>query len=135
MRSHEVDTIIYGTGFKADEYLSTVDVVGEGGRHLSDDWAEGAEAYMGISVAGYPNFFLLYGPNTNGVTSIIFLLRGAGALRDGGAASHAPVGPGQPGRPPTGDGPLQPPRPVADGGNGVDGGVYELLPRPRRARW
>ena len=71
---HEVDTIIYGTGFKADQYLSTVDVVGEGGRHLSDDWAEGAEAYMGISVAGYPNFFLLYGPNTNGVTSIIFLL-------------------------------------------------------------
>ena len=31
---HEVDTIIYGTGFKADEYLSTVDVIGEGGRHL-----------------------------------------------------------------------------------------------------
>jgi cyclohexanone monooxygenase len=83
---HEVDTIIYGTGFWANQYLSTVDVIGEGGRHLSQDWADGAEAYLGLSVAGYPNFFLLYGPNTNGVTSIIFLLEAQvhyvmGALR------------------------------------------------------
>jgi cyclohexanone monooxygenase len=69
---HQVDTIIYGTGFRANEYLSTIDVIGEGGRRLHDDWADGAEAYLGLSVAGYPNFFLLYGPNTNGVNSIIF---------------------------------------------------------------
>jgi cation diffusion facilitator CzcD-associated flavoprotein CzcO len=69
---HEVDTIIYGTGFRADEYLSTIEVIGEGGRRLHDDWADGAEAYLGLSVAGYPNLFLLYGPNTNGVNSIIF---------------------------------------------------------------
>jgi cation diffusion facilitator CzcD-associated flavoprotein CzcO len=69
---HEVDTIIYGTGFKANEYLSTIEIYGEGGRRLHDDWSGGAEAYLGMTVAGYPNLFLLYGPNTNGVNSIIF---------------------------------------------------------------
>ena len=70
----EVDTIVYGTGFKANEYLSTIDVTGVGGRRLHEDWKGGAEAYLGLSVPGYPNFFMLYGPNTNGMTSIIFLL-------------------------------------------------------------
>ncbi len=70
---HAVDTIIYGTGFKANDYLSAVDIYGAGGRRLHDDWRDGAEAYLGIAVAGYPNLFLLYGPNTNGVTSIIFM--------------------------------------------------------------
>ncbi len=70
---HEVDTIIYGTGFKANEYLRTVEVIGRGGRRLHDDWADGAEAYLGLSVPDYPNFFLLYGPNTNGVNSILFM--------------------------------------------------------------
>ncbi len=69
---HQVDTIVYGTGFRANEYLSTIEVIGEGGRRLHDDWRDGAEAYLGLSVAGYPNLFLLYGPNTNGVNSIIF---------------------------------------------------------------
>jgi cation diffusion facilitator CzcD-associated flavoprotein CzcO len=69
---HEVDTIIYGTGFVANEFLTTVDVIGEGGAHLQDTWKDGAEAYLGLSVAGYPNFFMLYGPNTNGVNSILF---------------------------------------------------------------
>ena len=69
---HEVDTIIYGTGFEANRFLSTIDVVGDGGRRLHDDWEDGAEAYLGLSVAGYPNLFLLYGPNTNGVNSILF---------------------------------------------------------------
>jgi cation diffusion facilitator CzcD-associated flavoprotein CzcO len=70
---HEVDTIIYGTGFKANEYLTAVDFAGRAGRKLRDDWADGAEAYLGITVPGYPNLFLLYGPNTNGVTSIMFM--------------------------------------------------------------
>jgi cation diffusion facilitator CzcD-associated flavoprotein CzcO len=69
---HRVDTIIYGTGFVANEFLTTVDVIGPGGRHLHDTWKDGAEAYLGLSVAGYPNFFMLYGPNTNGVNSILF---------------------------------------------------------------
>jgi len=70
---HPVDTIIFGTGFKANEYLSAIEVYGREGRRLHDDWRDGAEAHLGVTVAGYPNLFLLYGPNTNGVNSIIFM--------------------------------------------------------------
>jgi cyclohexanone monooxygenase len=70
---HRVDTVIYGTGFKAADYLASIDVYGTGGRHLRDDWIDGAEAYLGTLVAGYPNFFMLYGPNTNGVNSILYI--------------------------------------------------------------
>ena len=71
---HEVDTVIYGTGFHAADYLRSLDVYGTGGRRLCDDWRDGAEAYLGTVVPGYPNLFTLYGPNTNGVTSIIYIL-------------------------------------------------------------
>ncbi len=70
---HCVDTIIYGTGFRANEYLSAVTVRGRDARTLHDEWRDGAEAYLGVTVPGFPNFFLLYGPNTNGVNSIIFM--------------------------------------------------------------
>ena len=71
---HDVDTVVFGTGFAANDYLSNLEVVGRGGRRLHDDWADGAEAYVGTTVPGYPNLFTLYGPNTNGVTSIIYIL-------------------------------------------------------------
>ena len=71
---HEFDTVIYGTGFHAADYLRSLDVYGTGGRRLRDDWVDGAEAYLGTVVPGYPNLFTLYGPNTNGVTSIIYIL-------------------------------------------------------------
>jgi cyclohexanone monooxygenase len=71
---HEVDTVIYGTGFHAAEYLRSLDVYGIDGRRLHDDWRDGAEAYLGTVVPGYPNLFTLYGPNTNGVTSILYIL-------------------------------------------------------------
>lgn len=71
---HDVDTVIYGTGFRAADYLLSLDVYGSGGRRLRDDWRDGAEAYLGTVVPGYPNLFTLYGPNTNGVTSIIYIL-------------------------------------------------------------
>jgi cyclohexanone monooxygenase len=70
---HRVDTVIYGTGFKAADYLASIDVYGTGGRHLRDEWSDGAEAYLGTLIAGYPNFFMLYGPNTNGVNSILYI--------------------------------------------------------------
>jgi cation diffusion facilitator CzcD-associated flavoprotein CzcO len=70
---HVVDTIIYGTGFRANEYLTSVEIHGVGGRRLHDDWRDGAEAFLGLTVPGYPNLFLLYGPNTNGVNSILFM--------------------------------------------------------------
>lgn len=70
---HEVDTVIYGTGFKAADYLASLDVYGSAGRRLHDEWRDGAEAYLGTLVAEYPNLFILYGPNTNGVNSILFI--------------------------------------------------------------
>lgn len=74
-RHHEVDTIVLGTGFRATDFLCSVEVYGRGGRRLHDDWQGGAHAYLGMAVPGYPNFFMLYGPNTNqGGNSIIFLL-------------------------------------------------------------
>jgi cyclohexanone monooxygenase len=71
--NHPVDTIIFGTGFRANEYLTTIDIRGRDGRQLSEQWRDGAEAYLGLTVAGFPNFFMLYGPNTNGVNSILFM--------------------------------------------------------------
>lgn len=71
---HAVDTVVFGTGFKAASYLASLDVRGRAGARLHDDWSDGAEAYLGTAIPGYPNLFTLYGPNTNGVTSIIFVL-------------------------------------------------------------
>jgi cation diffusion facilitator CzcD-associated flavoprotein CzcO len=71
----EVDAIIYGTGFKATDPLAEIDIYGPGGRSLKDDWKAGAEAYLGTAVAGYPNLFLLLGPNTGlGHNSIIYMI-------------------------------------------------------------
>jgi cation diffusion facilitator CzcD-associated flavoprotein CzcO len=70
---HDVDTIVYGTGFTANQYLASVAIRGRDGHTLANDWRDGAEAYLGLTVPGYPNFFMLYGPNTNGVTSIMFM--------------------------------------------------------------
>jgi cation diffusion facilitator CzcD-associated flavoprotein CzcO len=72
---HPADTIVWGTGFQATDFLTPMTVIGAGGRTLREVWRDGAEAYLGISVAGFPNFFLLYGPNTNlGHNSIIYML-------------------------------------------------------------
>jgi cation diffusion facilitator CzcD-associated flavoprotein CzcO len=74
-RERPVDAVVLATGFRATEYLEGIDVVGVGGRRLHDDWSEVAHAYMGLTVSGYPNFFMLYGPNTNqGGNSIIVIL-------------------------------------------------------------
>jgi len=71
----EVDAIVYGTGFQATGFLQPMRVTGLGGRDLHDSWRNGAEAYRGVTVSGFPNFFMLYGPNTNlGSNSIIFML-------------------------------------------------------------
>jgi cation diffusion facilitator CzcD-associated flavoprotein CzcO len=69
-----VDAIIYGTGFTPTDYLQPMRITGLGGRDLNAAWREGAEAYLGITVTGFPNFFMLYGPNTNAITSIIYML-------------------------------------------------------------
>ncbi|AXQ31311.1 NAD(P)/FAD-dependent oxidoreductase [Solimonas sp. K1W22B-7] len=71
----KVDALIYGTGFTATDFLAPMQVRGLGGQDLRQTWRDGAEAYLGMSVAGFPNFFMLYGPNTNvGSGSIIHML-------------------------------------------------------------
>jgi cation diffusion facilitator CzcD-associated flavoprotein CzcO len=71
----EVDAIVYATGFRATGFLQPMRVTGLGGRELHEAWRDGAEAYRGVVVSGFPNFFMLYGPNTNlGSNSIIFML-------------------------------------------------------------
>jgi cation diffusion facilitator CzcD-associated flavoprotein CzcO len=73
----EADVIIYGTGFQTLDFLAPISVTGLDGRELHETWRDGAEAYLGITVSGFPNFFMLYGPNTNlGGNSIIYMLEG-----------------------------------------------------------
>jgi 4-hydroxyacetophenone monooxygenase len=62
---HEVDVIIYGTGFQASRFLTPMQVVGRGGVDLHERWHGDARAYLGITIPGFPNLFCLYGPNTN----------------------------------------------------------------------
>ncbi len=72
---HEVDVLIHGTGFAATDFLVPMEVRGRGGRLLADAWDGGARAHLGITVPDFPNFFVLYGPNTNlGGSSIIGML-------------------------------------------------------------
>jgi|SoiMethySBSTD1v2_1073268.scaffolds.fasta_scaffold60067_3 cation diffusion facilitator CzcD-associated flavoprotein CzcO len=71
---HKVDCIIFGTGFTATEFLGAIKVTGAG-KDLRQCWREGAQAHLGITVTGFPNFFMLYGPNTNlAHNSIVYML-------------------------------------------------------------
>jgi 4-hydroxyacetophenone monooxygenase len=71
---HEVDVLIYGTGFQASKFLTPMQVTGRGGIDLHEHWGGDARAYLGVTVPGFPNLFCLYGPNTNIVVngSIIY---------------------------------------------------------------
>jgi 4-hydroxyacetophenone monooxygenase len=62
---HEIDVLIYGTGFQASRFLTPMKVVGRGGVDLHEQWSGDARAYLGITVPHFPNLFLMYGPNTN----------------------------------------------------------------------
>ncbi len=72
---HEVDAIIYATGFDSQDFLQSIDITGTRGQKLATQWADGAHAYLGMYVPNFPNLFVTYGPNTNlGGGSIIFML-------------------------------------------------------------
>lgn len=72
---YPVDTIIYGTGFQSTDFLAPMKITGRGGLDLNQVWHDGAEAYLGMTVSGFPNLFIMYGPNTNlGHNSIIYML-------------------------------------------------------------
>ncbi|HEY1075451.1 MAG TPA: NAD(P)/FAD-dependent oxidoreductase [Fontimonas sp.] len=74
-RERKVDAILFGTGFAATQFLTPMRVTGRDGLDLHVRWQQGAEAYLGMTVNGFPNFYMLYGPNTNvGSGSIIFML-------------------------------------------------------------
>lgn len=69
------DIIIYGTGFKTNPFLESINVIGRDGTSLRDAWNDGAHAYLGINTHGFPNLHMLYGPNTNlGHNSIILMI-------------------------------------------------------------
>ncbi|WP_410637479.1 flavin-containing monooxygenase [Amycolatopsis sp. lyj-346] len=73
---HEVDAIVYGTGFKVTDALEYLDITGVDGRNLAKEWAsEGMRTHKGITVSGYPNLFFLLGPNTAlGHNSVVFMI-------------------------------------------------------------
>jgi cation diffusion facilitator CzcD-associated flavoprotein CzcO len=94
--THAVDCIIWGTGFRASEFVAPMDVRGTGGLRLAEAWDGGAHAHLGLTVPGFPSLFLMYGPNTNtSGGSIIFYLEAQASyirqalahLRDGGFAA------------------------------------------------
>jgi len=60
------DAIVLATGFASHEFVAPMEIRGSDGLALESAWAEVARAYLGVSVPGFPNMFLLYGPNTNG---------------------------------------------------------------------
>ena len=87
------DVIIYGTGFASHGFVAPMEIGGVDGRDLNEVWAGRPEAYLGTTVSGFPNMFVLYGPNTNhGAGSVPYTLEcqfdyvidALGRLRDGG---------------------------------------------------
>jgi cation diffusion facilitator CzcD-associated flavoprotein CzcO len=72
---YDADVLIWGTGFSATEFLRSIRVTGRDGTDLHEVWKDGAKAYLGVAVPGFPNFFCIYGPNTNlGGSSIIGMM-------------------------------------------------------------
>jgi cation diffusion facilitator CzcD-associated flavoprotein CzcO len=72
---HPADVVVFGTGFAAQDALSRVPITGPDGRTLKDAWRSGMEAYLGTMVAGFPNLFLMTGPNSGlGHNSQIFMI-------------------------------------------------------------
>ncbi len=70
---HRCDVLVYATGFAATDFLAGLRIAGRDGRRLSEEWRDGAYAHLGMTVPGFPNLFLIYGPNTNtGNTSVLY---------------------------------------------------------------
>jgi cation diffusion facilitator CzcD-associated flavoprotein CzcO len=74
-QEREYDALILGTGFRVSEYLSAIRITGRDGLELNEVWRKSLRNYLGISVSGFPNLFLLMGPNTGlGHNSMIFMI-------------------------------------------------------------
>jgi cation diffusion facilitator CzcD-associated flavoprotein CzcO len=71
----EIDTIVLGTGFRVTDFPAADRIHGRGGRSLSEVWRGSPQAYLGTSIAGFPNLFMLLGPNTGlGHNSMVFMI-------------------------------------------------------------
>jgi cation diffusion facilitator CzcD-associated flavoprotein CzcO len=69
------DVLVLATGFKTHGFVAPMEITGSGGRTLAEEWHQVPRAYLGMSIPGFPNMFLLYGPNTNGGTgSVIYTI-------------------------------------------------------------
>ncbi|MDQ6811971.1 MAG: NAD(P)/FAD-dependent oxidoreductase [Actinomycetota bacterium] len=69
------DVLVLATGFKTHGFVAPMEILGVGARTLTAEWEPVPRAYLGMSVPGFPNMFLLYGPNTNGGTgSVIYTI-------------------------------------------------------------
>jgi len=87
-RAFDADVLVLATGFETSRYLSGIDVIGAGGQRLHERWGTDPSAYLGVAVSGFPNFFMLYGPNTNQAgNSVVYVLE-AGARLVASAASR-----------------------------------------------
>ncbi len=74
-RERATDVLVLATGFQTHGFVAPMEIFGADGRALADDWSPLPRAYLGLSVPGFPNMFLLYGPNTNGGSgSVIYTL-------------------------------------------------------------
>lgn len=72
---HDLDILAYATGYETTGWRWSLDVLGKNGQSLRDVWEAAPRAHLGIMVPGFPNMFVLYGPNTNlGHNSITFML-------------------------------------------------------------
>jgi cation diffusion facilitator CzcD-associated flavoprotein CzcO len=73
---HEADIIVFATGFDIDGHiLRSIEINGSGGISLADAWAEGPEAFCGSSIVGFPNYWMVTGPNTGvGTTSVVYMI-------------------------------------------------------------
>ena len=92
-RERPYDVIVLATGFKTHGFVAPMAIAGEDGRTLDEAWAGHPKAYLGMSVPGFPNMFLLYGPNTNGGSGLGHLHdRGGRRARDRGARGDGPRG-------------------------------------------
>jgi 4-hydroxyacetophenone monooxygenase len=62
---HQAEVLVYATGFRVNDFLSSLTVTGRDGVELQDAWGTRPAAYLGITIPGFPNFFCMYGPGTN----------------------------------------------------------------------
>ncbi len=71
----QIDVLVYGTGFRVTDMLLGTRILGRGGLEIHDVWRERINAFLGITVSGFPNFFLLLGPNTGlGHNSVVLMI-------------------------------------------------------------